>query len=446
MQADLLPRGAVRIHADQAETAREIVSLLRSAEKDVYYSSFMLNLDTPLCSFPRDVTMLKLFWELHERGVVLHLLYNAETAYENLNADALVVQLPPSAEVKVVHGSGEVPQWVQRIKLVKNKTFSNHHQKYICVDGAEMLVGGTDIDSLRCTPWLGLNADAFSWHEVSVVVPCTDRMYAFVRANFEAIQNNPPRPLLRGLQEYSVLTELIARARSCVHMEAQVCISAAGTANELLEHVVQRLHRAFKNQADDRFRFMLLTNMFQVDEDWLISWCTSKQLHWSRRYMRRRARQLGITPDFFKSRVFVGYLQHNGRHVKVHSNLLIQDGRRMVRSSSNFTDRSLSSFPCDNELGVAIQGHVVADFQQKIWRRYFGVPDHVPEVFSPEEAFTAMCGERGLVKRASFNKDNDTTRVPDMPVDAAMDLIHLGPWWGGKQKVEWKVTDARTPE
>ena len=114
----------------------------------------------------------------------------------------------------------------------------------------------------------------------------------------------------------------------------------------------------------------------------------------------------------------------------------------MVRSSSNFADRSLSSYPCDNELGVALQGRVVADFQQKLWRRYFGVPDHVPEVFLPEEAFTAMAGERGLVKRICFNKDNDTTRIPDVPVDLAMDLIHLGPWWGGKEKIEWKSVPA----
>lgn len=443
MQADLFPRGAVRIHADQAESTRELVALMRNAQSDVYYSSFLLNLYTPLCGFSADVTMHKLFWELHERGVTLYLLYNAETAYDNLHVSALAKQLPPSACVRVVKGSGEVPQIAQQLRLVKNKTFSNHHQKYVCVDGLQMMIGATDIDASRCTPWLGLNADAYSWHEVSVVVPCTDRMYAFVRANFESIQVNPPRPLLRGMQEYFLLTSLIAQARSCIHMEAQVCISAEGTCNELLDHVVRRLERAYKNQADDRFHFMLLTNTHQVDEDRIISWITGNQLHWSRRFMQRRARQLGISADFFRSRIFIGELKHQGRHVKVHSNLLIQDGKRMVRSSSNFTDRSLSAFPCDNELGVAIQGDVVAVFQQKIWRRYFGVPDNKIELFTPESAFAAMCAERGLVKRVTYRQGTDradTTRVPDMPVDVLMDIAHLGPWFGGKEKITWSVS------
>ena len=37
---------------------------------------------------------------------------------------------------------------------------------------------------------------------------------------------------------------------------------------------------------------------------------------------------------------------------KIHSQLFIQDGIRLIRSSSNITDRSLGLYPCDKEYGL----------------------------------------------------------------------------------------------
>jgi hypothetical protein len=436
----LIETGGIKVLADPEESAAEMVSIFRGAISYVYFSSFLLHLDVALPGV-QQVTLRKLFYECGARGVKLYILYNPETAYKNLPPAEFKAQLPPSAEVHAVYGSGMVPR-VARL-FVSNTRYSNHHQKYLCADletGPRFMLGGVDVDNCRATGWLGLNDHApnFCWHEVSVSVPCSDRMLAFVRANFVHVQNAPPYPLTRGLGEYFLMTQLIANARSCIHMEAQTCISAESTANEVLMAVVKRVKRAFLE--NDRFHFMLITNKFQIDESAVVSWITSKQVLWSKRYLLKAAKREGVPASFLKSRVFIGYMEDpEKKHIKVHSNLLIQDGRRLLRSSSNFTDRSMSAFPCDNELGIAIQGDMVARLQQKLWRRYFMVPDHVPLLFTPEQAFEHMVAERGVVKNLKLTPRGDQTRLPDAVVNVPMDVIHLGTWFGGKEKIEWKV-------
>lgn len=417
---------------DPVQYSCELVKLLRSARSHVYYSSFTAHLDVPLPG--QGVTLRKLFHELAARGVTLNVLYNPEVAYGNLPVAEFAAAVPYAA-VHTVTGSGTLPAVASYV--VNNLRYSNHHQKYVCVDDAWFMLGGTDVTADRAG-WLQLNEEGYAWHEVAVVVECTPEMAHFAQANFYAIQVNPPFPLTRGLQEYCVVSELIRSARACIHMEAQTCISSHVTFNRLLDTVLQRVKRAHVTPGDP-FCFMLLTNMVQADENALISWVTRQQVHWSRRFLRKRAATLDIPASFVKERVFMGYMEHAGKHIKVHSNLLIQDGQRMVRSSSNFNDRSWSMFPSDNELGVALRGDVVARAQQRLWRQYFLEPPGSAKCYHPIEAFQAMCTGAGVVKRITFNHGVDDTVVPDCLVDTAMKLLYSGPWWGGKQKVVWHV-------
>lgn len=429
-----------RCLADPGEYAPELVKLLRSARHTVYYSSFTTHLDVQLPNC--NVTLGMLFDELQARQVQLYILYNPEPAYGNLPPAEFQARVP-RAHVKCVEGSGMLPQVASLV--VNNLRYSNHHQKYVCVDGLYFMLGGTDVTSER-TPWLGLNKDGYTWHEVAVVVPCTPRMYQFVQLNFQHIVENPPFPLTKGLQEYELLLQLIRRARTCVHIEAQTCISAGATYNQVFDVVMQRVAQAYGSQSrgqPDAFCFMLLTNLQQVDESRVISWVTSQQVQWSRRYLRQRAVDYGVPAEFVKQRVFVGTLeQQDGTHIKVHSNLVIQDGRRLLRTSSNFNDRSMSALPSDNELGIVLQGDVVARLQQRLWRRYFCVPDHVDKMFRPAEAFTLMSGGAGLVRPVTFRKDTDETLVPDWLVNPLMRLLHTGPWFGGKTEVQWELVSA----
>ena len=43
--------------------------------------------------------------------------------------------------------------------------------------------------------------------------------------------------------------------------------------------------------------------------------------------------------------------------IKIHTNCVIVDDKYLLRTSSNITDRSISEFPCDKELGIVLHNH-----------------------------------------------------------------------------------------
>lgn len=423
----------IRLCADGVESATELMRLFDSATQFVYFSSFLCDLKQPLAGSNR--TLLSLFRELSTRRVAMYILYNAETAYCNLPLAEFRQKLPPGAQVRAVQGDGNLPAAAKYV--CNNKHYSNHHQKYVCVDGRRFMLGGIDVASQR-TGWLQFGAQNYSWHETSVSVPCTPAMLSFAQNNFHAVvQRSAPFPLVSGgVTEHRLIVHLIDCARSCIHMESQVCISAASTDNSVLSAVCARLFRAFQHQNTDRFHFILLTNEYQIDESPVVSWTSGKQLQWSIGHLRATLGKLGITDAFIRQRVFVGVMREpgkRGRHIKVHSNMVLQDGHTMLRSSSNFTDRSLSFFPCDNELGILVHGDVVALFQQKIWRRYFGVLDE-RVVFTPEQAVVQMRREQGVISRLAHGP----LTLP-RTFTTIMALLHSIVFFGGKKKINWKL-------
>jgi phosphatidylserine/phosphatidylglycerophosphate/cardiolipin synthase-like enzyme len=501
MQCDDYLPDQVRISADGVESAQELVRLLRSARRFVFFSSFLCDLTQPLPGDRDGITLQELFWELSTRDVALYVLYNDEPAYGNLPLAQFTRKLPETARVRVVSGSGRLPA-VARL-FCANTRFTNHHQKYVCVDGVQMMIGGTDVDAQR-TGWLqsnGSRPDGYCWHETSVTFPCTSPMLEFVRQNFDVIATDVPFPLVHGgAREHAVLLHLIDNAQSCIHMEAQTCISSGTTANTIFSAVARRVARAFANPDTDRFHFLFLTNEFQIDESAVVSWATTQHLAWSTRHLNAELHAHGVSPPFITARVFLGFMEAPGKkHIKIHSNMTIQDGHTLLRSSSNFTDRSLSPLPCDNELGVLLHGQVVAHFQQKIWRRYFGLSARV--LVTPEDAVRMMRTETGVIRHLQhvvFDPDAaaaaatppavtatpipataapprgrtppasasvfariraataaaaapDATRGGAAPVgvfrgvshavfDVAMDLFHTSRVFGGKEKIEWEVS------
>lgn len=426
----------INIALDSLEGADDMVEMLQRARSHVFCSMFVLHLDEPIVG-QEGLTMRRLFWDLHKRGVTNHILYNGETAYGNLPVSEFKAALPPSAQVKVVVGDGKVDPWLAAIIRVPNTRYSNHHQKYVCVDDREFMLGNVDINYQR-TGWMQLNKHGYSWHETSVRMTCTPRIAQFVRANFfQGVVNTPPFPLTRGMREYRLILRMIDSARSCIHMEMQTCVSARSTSNEVFEHVLQRLLKAQQNPRDT-FRFMLLTNLENPDESAFVSFFLENQLQWSRRFLRERAAELGITDDTLQRRLFIGKMRSpDGKFIKVHSNLVIQDGSRMLRTSSNFSDRSMSALPCDNELGIVVEGDEVARVQQELWRRYFMCPEESVRLFLPEEAFECMCKELGVIRRIRFREKDDTTLVPDCVVNVLSDIVNSVNAFGGKKKINW---------
>ena len=460
----------VTICLDGHESARALVRLLRRARHFVFYSAFICDVTHPLPGTGRDgdttTTLLRLFHEMHARGVELRMLYNDDPVYHNVAVRTMRDMLPPSARVKVVRGNGTIAPVLQLL-CGGNTSYTNHHQKYVVVDGQYFMLGGTDVNWQR-TSWRVLNTpphdpalpqppqppQPYSWHETSVVVPCTADVLRFAMSNFEnGIVAAPPFPLLHGgPQEHQFILHLIDTARSCIHFESQTCISSDKTHNSVFAAVAARLARAYATgAAHDRFRFIMITNHEQVDESKVLSWFAGQLLRRSIAFLREEATQrLGVPPAFFDERVFVGYLQDGPHHIKVHSNMVIQDGHTMLRTSSNLSDRSYGQFPCDNELGIALHGDAVAAFQQRLWRRLLlldlsDTDNGASLLLTPEQAFqrccTAAVAGDGVLARVGDRGPVVTTTAAAAAADHLLAPVFSMKYIQADAPIEWTLLD-----
>ena len=416
---------------DMDECAARMVSMLQNAVHSVYYSAFVCQLDLSLPGQPPGTTINTLTSQAADRGVRVHLLFNNSTQYGNKSLDELGAD--PRVQVRGVVGDGDIPFPFNK---VFGETYSNHHQKFLMIDDSYMMVGGVGVDPSR-RGWLVPNGESppYYWHEVGVFTPCSPAMSAWVKTQWGGVFQPPPSPLVSSVGEHVTTLRLIDDAKTCIHMEAQLCISTGSTENQVLSRVVRRLARAYY-ATNDPFRFMLLVNTHQPDEHMVVSTITTVTLDWSVRMMFDSAEKMGVPASFLSERVFVGTLEHNNTHIKVHSNLIIQDGHTMIRSSSNLTDRSLSSHPCDNELGIVIRDdQVVSLTQQRLWQRYLDLP--MDTFINPIQAHDLMCKQVGVV-RAIENFQPHSRFTPTGVVDACMRVLHDLPYFGGKKFINWK--------
>jgi len=432
---------SIRLCADYEEGMAEFSDTVRAAQSTIYYSTFLCNPDHQLTGQPEGVTITTLFTDAANRGVQIFILFNPETRYGNLKPADFLAKFPAGVRLRAVHGSGKLHPISKLIS--KNEKYSNHHQKYMCVDGTRMLVTGCDIDPDRAG-WLTLNPSGYYWHEFLMSVPCTPDMYSYVQRNFEAICDPPP-PLTMGKSEHDLMVGMIRGAKHFIHLESQICSTADSTKNNIFGALAERLAQAHKNPSSDRFFCFMLTNLRQVDESKTVDWMMRQDVLWSRRYLRQACKALDTPWTFVLDRVFMGTLQVGDIHVKVHSNILIQDGRALLRTSSNLSDRSMSNRPCDTELGIVINNpHVVSQFQQKLFTRYLG--GETPR--SPWAFFKAVREQKSdtyLPKpiRLSVGGNGDKTRVPDKMVNLLMDAIHKPKVFGGKELIVWEVVEVK---
>lgn len=420
---------------------QEFVAAVRSATKTIYYSTFLCNATHQLPGHEECVTVQALFTDAVARNVEVFILYNPETHYGNLAPEKFIAQFPEGVRVRAVYGSGTLNP-VSRL-VSGNQRYSNHHQKYLCVDGTRMLVTGCDIDPDRAG-WLQKNRNGYYWHELLVSVPCSPEMYTYVQRNFESICEPPP-PLTCGKTEHDLMVCMIKNAKHFVHMEAQICVSTESTQNRILTALADRLAQSYKNQAADRFFCFFLTNLRQVDESKVIDWMMRQDVYWSRRHLRSACQLRGVPWSFVIDRVLMGTLQaKDGIHVKVHSNMVIADGRTLLRTSSNLSDRSMSSLPCDTELGIVVRGPVVAQFQRQLFERYLGTNSHSPWAFF--KAVREQTHDTCLVSCVALSEsDNEKTVIPDTIVNSVMAAAHTPKLYGGREKITWKVVEVDRP-
>ena len=161
--------------------------------------------------------------------------------------------------------------------------------------------------------------------------------------------------------------------------------------------------------------------------------------------MESYAQKLGITlPQFYEHIVFL-HMEKDGFPVKVHSNIVIQDGLRCVRSSSNLTDRSLGSLPCDTELGLVITDAAeIQRLQQTLWSRYCqldGVALSPQQTLTHVEFFKRAWSSQGLLRNVMNHALPNLFTVEYLSF--LMNLLHEEPLFGNHKKIRWSVKKAK---
>jgi len=275
------------------------------------------------------------------------------------------------------------PSWLTR-HLSNNSRYAFHHQKYLCVDEKTMMVTGCDVNTER-EGWLQKNHLGYFWHELSVVCRCTPEMVSWVQENhkpaekkryYDHFMESPPFPLVSGgWREENCMVNMILNAKHSVQLESQIMISGGSLQhNRICPAIVARISQACCK--GEPFYALILTNAAQKDEPSLLArtYC-SLSIQWSLEQLEDCALTHGLTLDQLWQHLQVGRLEHDGVLVKVHSNILIVDGKYALRSSSNLADRSLSARPNDTELGLLFSGPCVNELQQDLFRMYLGSSD-----------------------------------------------------------------------
>lgn len=393
---------------DFDECKSAIVKLLRSATSSIYYSTFLCDFNQELEEdgevYQHDkepTTIASLLKAAVKRGVDVHVLYNPATDYGTTTTDEMRRIFstqdsgPDDGRIHLAFAESDLGPSFFTTWISNNSKYGFHHQKYLCVDGATIMVTGCDVNAERAG-WLHVNGIGYYWHELGVVAPCSSDMFQWIQRNHESShpridasneleddKRPPPFPLVAGgWREENAMVNLILNARESVQLENQILITGGGLQhNRICAALVARIARAHRN--GEPFRVLLLTNAAQQDEPSYVTrvYC-ALSIQWSLEQLEACASSaFGLSKHDLAQYLLAGRLEAGNRStddgilIKVHSNILIVDGCYALRSSSNLSDRSLSARPTDTELGLLFAGPCVSVFQQKLLNMYMGTID-----------------------------------------------------------------------
>lgn len=120
---------------DMQQCARRMIELFTTAQTCIYYSSFVCQMNVGLPGFPH-ITMHQLTSDAVKRGVSVKMLFNPSTQYGNEKLENMDVD--PGVEVRSISGDGCIPT---PLSTIFGETYTNHHQKFLFVDGKYLMVG-----------------------------------------------------------------------------------------------------------------------------------------------------------------------------------------------------------------------------------------------------------------------------------------------------------------
>ncbi|KNC55721.1 phospholipase D [Thecamonas trahens ATCC 50062] len=450
-------REEVRLLADFDECKASVRWLVEQAKEKIEYSTFICD---PFVRLPQwsggpngepmtgkveysdnDPTVRDVLVAAAERGVEVRMAYNPASCYGNLSVAEFKAAMAP-VEIVCLRGSLGPAPWM--LYFSNNESWSYHHQKYVAIDSAEwVMVTGCDMNTERAG-WLEVNELGYYWHELGAVIHARNgsqtkaAMASWFSSNTSgkvSTQRVPPLPLVAHATEAQLMRELIEGAKSSIHLENQAFMSGESSQNGIVGAIAARVVRAVE-EGDDAFRVVILTNMAQQDEPSFVTrlYCSSS-LVWSLRHLERTVAAAGVSTEQLYQHVFVGFLEHDSVLVKVHSNMIVVDSQHLIRSSSNLSDRSLSSEPTDSELGLFVSGPEVAAFQARLFSRYLSGEDVAAgDVVS---VFAAAQAGHGIFVPV----ERDLYRWPDFVLNALIGFLQSTPATGGKERTEFSIRE-----
>lgn len=282
-----------------------------------------------------------------------------------------------------------------------------------------------------------LNGLGYYWHELGALVPCTPEIFRWCEMNHDNIHVHPPLPVGCGESEHDYMCNMILNAKESIHMENQIMMTGLLFHKNRLGHaIVHRIVQAVRN--NEPFHVVLVTNTGQPDEPSCVTQLlTPLYQKASLAGMCRLAMKAGITREQFEQCFICCRLAEEGTDtlIKVHTNILIVDGKYALRSSSNLSDRSWSDKPTDTELGVFLEGDKVTTLTRNLMEKYVG------KVGNYEDFFHAV--QRGAGHTVPFDLGSFWERVvADLVVTFLVDIQPKPA--GGIETNYWNVTSIDT--
>ena len=387
-------------YLNNEESRPEIVRLIALAKRELVFCSFCTDF---FCDFYQGRSLHYYLEQAHRRRVHIILCINPwQSRY--LGKDL--------SDLKQYQGMYTIIE-SKRSGSLQGIEYCHHHIKAICVDQSLLFRGGgvdTSADSWK--EFQTCNQDGVDcWTDSSVLTRCSKEVMQYIiSSSMEGDYKNTNNYHISGLAEHNNFLYLIRSARHYIYLENQFFDSSDITENRILVELSKAITRSI--QQNTEFYVMILTNNFYTNKD--EPYLARIYLHYTMIRIQRDVLKIcrytdpTITREQVNHKLFVGVLKREPYYIQLHTQVMIQDGIRMIKTSSNITDRSLSHSPCDKELGLIFRDpQKIGPIQQKIWNHRLGTTSiH----YSIEEVFRAAKHGRGQY-RGILPKAYDSLRI-----------------------------------
>lgn len=351
---------------DYDEYRTTLVQLFRKAKHSIYITFWLLDFSFPVYHSDHipnsSFTFLDLLKETCARGVKIYILLNQNVVYPYTRPE----RLPKNCHFKYFPMYGKQMNWFFRRVMDLTKKSQLHynyetfqlHQKYIAVDGRDVLLGMGDLDKkrdgsqLRSVP----NQDGYIWSEMGIKLPCTKDFWEFCKNNFRSAGSASIRSAtwigsFPGINtEHQRLVQMIENSKTSLYLENQYFFGSRRMSHRILITLAQRLKKAIINNED--FRVIVITNLWFYDSNYILNLILRSNLYHTLIDFERYFISCKIPLDQVYEKIAIAYLEMNHLPIFIHSKVCIKDDQMAVVSSSNITDRSFITDKSDRELAV----------------------------------------------------------------------------------------------